>query len=150
MAFYTKEELVQRRKKTMENNEKKYYNNSQLIGAERGLVGGAQHKVLKLRFTAWDRTAKEQVTRYFTMFLTKENNERNRDTLQALGVTNVPGAVTFEAVQQLEGLGTRAVDLVETTNEAGYQNIKFVNPAKFGVKVFEMRPKQGSSSANPF
>lgn len=134
----------------MENNEKKYYNNSQLIGAERGFVGADQHKVLKLRFRAFDRTTKEQVTKFFTMFLTKENNERNRETLQSLGVTNVPGAVTFEAVQQLQGLGTKAVDLVETTNEAGYQNIKFVNPAKFGVKVFEMRPKQSGTQANPF
>jgi len=128
------------------NSEKTYFNRSACSGAERGTVGAGNHKVLKLRFATYDAAEKTHTNKFYTMFLTKENNDQNREVLQALGCEPVPAVVNFEAVGDLKGIGTRTVDLVETTNEAGYKNIKFINEPKFGTRVFDMRTETKASS----
>jgi len=120
----------------MEYKTRKYYNLSTLIGANRGEMKG--HKVLKLRFNVYDRDAKEQAKKYFTMFLSQENNDRNREILQHLGVEKPPAEVTLAAVENLNGLGARTVDLVTDTNDAGYENISFINEPRFGIKVHDL------------
>ena len=128
----------------MENKTRKYYNRSTLTGVERGTVGAAGHKVLKLRFTAWDRDTKEQVNKYHTMFLTQENNDRNQQTLMTLGVERPPEIVSFDEVARdgaLAGIGKNVVDLVAEENDAGYENVKYINEPKFDLKVFDMAPK---------
>ena len=130
----------------MENKERKYFNRSSLTSVERGTIGADGHKVLKLRFSSYDREKKEAVSKWFTMFLTKENNDRNAETLQTLGCTAIPPAVTYDACAELPGLGNNVVDLVTEVNEAGYENTKYINPPKFDLKVFDMKPK----GDNPF
>tara|TARA_R110002020_G_scaffold207256_2_gene412650 strand:- start:5155 stop:5586 length:432 start_codon:yes stop_codon:yes gene_type:complete len=125
----------------MEYKQRKYYNRSSLASAERGFVGEKQHKVLKLRFASYDREKKEGTSKFFTMFLTEENNERNRDTLHILGVSPVPAVVSFDNVDKLSGLGDNVVDLVAETNDAGYENVKYINKPKFDLKVFDMKAK---------
>jgi hypothetical protein len=120
----------------MENKQRKYFNRSSLVTAARGEVGEAKHKVLKLRFRTFDREAKEQVDKWFTMFLTQENNERNQETLRTLGVQSPPAVVSYDNVETLPGLGNNVVDLVAEVNEAGYENTKYINPPKFDMKVF--------------
>ena len=121
----------------MENNTKKYYNRSALTGAERAQL--KDYKVLKMRFSAYDADAKEQVSKWFTMFLTEENNDKNREILLHLGVENPPEVVSHDTIGDLNGLGLRTVDLVAETNDAGYENIKFINEPKFGQRVFDAR-----------
>jgi hypothetical protein len=123
----------------MENSTRKYYNRVALTGAQRGEVGASKHKVLKLRFSAWDPEAGEQCSKFYTMFLNEQNNERNREVLLHLGVEQPPPVVNFEAVADLNGLGTRTVDLVEEENEEGYANIKYINEPKFGQRVYDMK-----------
>ena len=128
----------------METKARKYYNRSSLVGASRGTVGQGEHKVLKLRFSAYDKDTKEPTQKFFTMFLTKENNDRNRETLQVLGVESPPEVVSFDNVKELPGLGNNVIDLVAETNEAGYENVKFINKPKFDMTVWDMKPKTDS------
>lgn len=123
----------------MENNNRVYNNRAGLTGAERGLAGS--YKVLKLRFAAWNAEKKIQEALWYTMFLTEENNDRNREVLQHLGVESPPEIISYETVPELKGLGTRTVDLVSEINEAGYSNVKYVNEPKFGQRVFDMTEK---------
>lgn len=118
----------------MEKKERKYYNRAAVTGANIQEKKG--YKLLNLRFSAWDSEAKEQVNKYFTMFLSEDNNERNQEHIRLLTGQEPPKFVTAEAVEKLSGLGLRTVDLVEETNDAGYANIKYINEPKFGVKVF--------------
>lgn len=119
-------------------NTRKYYNRAALTGAQRGEVGAANFKVLKLRFSTWDRDTSEQVSKFYTMFLTEENNERNKEVLKFLGVEQPPEIISFDAVKYLPGLGLRTVDLVAETGDAGYENVKYINEPKYGQNVFDM------------
>lgn len=129
-GIYTKEE-------NMENSTKKYYNRANLLFANKEVKG--EYKMLKLCFQTYDKEAKEPVQKYAALFLNSDNNERNQETLQHLGCTNVPDRVDFDSVEKLEGLGTRVVDLVAEDNEQGYENVKFINAPKFGVRVFDTK-----------
>lgn len=125
----------------MEQKERIYYNRSCLTSVQRGEVGADKHKVAKLIFSAYDRQKKEQVTRAYTMWLTQENNERNQETLQVLGVTAVPSIVNFEAFdEEIPGLGNNVVDLVAET-DGEYENVKYINPPKFDLKAWDMKKK---------
>lgn len=119
-------------------NKRKYYNRATLVNAKREIKG--DYKLLKMVFKVRDPEANEDVTKFFSMFLTQDSNDRNRETLQRLGVEKPPEAVTYDTVQSLEGLGTRVVDLVEEKN-GEYNNIKYINRPNFGVKVYDMKPK---------
>jgi len=138
----------------MENLEKKtrkFINRVALNGVEVGEVGAGNHKVAKFRFTAWDKEKKTNELKFFTMFLTEQSNERNRETLATLGVVNVPAEVTSEAMlKPLPGLGNRVVDLVEEENDAGYMNVKYINEVKFDMKAWPLRAKDGSGEGTPF
>jgi hypothetical protein len=126
----------------MENKNRKYFNRSSLTSAERATVGQAGHKVLKLAFQAFDREEKKPVRQFFTMFLTEENNERNRETLLHLGVQQPPEVCSYENLSgEIPGLGNNVVDLVAEENDAGYMNVKYVNPPKFDMKVWDAKPK---------
>jgi len=124
-----------------EQKERTYYNFSSLKNAQRGRVGEAEHPVLKLAFTAFDRQAKELTTKYATLFLTEENNDRNRETLQLLGVKKPPAVCNLDNMtdDNLVGLGSRTVDLVAEVNNAGYENVKYINEPKFSVRVWDMK-----------
>ena len=124
------------------NNEQKprtYYNRAGLTGSQAGHKG--QYPVLELRFSVWNKEEKAQQNKFHMLFLTEENNQKNRETLQLLGVDNVPEVVNVDAVKELRGLGFRTVDLVEETNDAGYANIKYINEPKYGQKVFDLEQK---------
>lgn len=137
MAFKTQEQLTELRKKKNMENDKKYFNRANLVNAQRGIKD--ESKFLNLMFSTYDPDKKEAVTKWHRMFLTQENNERNQEKLHALGVTDVPGIVSYDTVAKLSGLGTKTVDLVETPSTDGkYRNIAFINEPKFGVRVFDM------------
>lgn len=122
----------------MQQKERKYYNNAVLIKASRARVGQNELPALKLTFNVWDRDTKEQVKKFKTLFLTQENNERNQEIFQFLGVEDVPDVCNFEAMPELKKLGTRTVSLVEQENNNGYTEIAFINEDKFGVRVFDL------------
>ena len=134
--------IIKHNKEIMEQKQRKYYNRSSLTSVERGSVGAAGHKVLKMRFSSYDREKKEAVSKFFTMFLTEENNDRNRETLQILGATAPPAVCSYENLTgEIPGLGNNVIDLVAEDNEAGYENVKFINKPKFDMKVWDMKPK---------
>lgn len=122
----------------MQQKERKYYNNAVLIKASRARVGQNELPALKLTFNAWDRDAKEQVKKFKTLFLTEDNNERNQEIFQLLGVEDVPSVCNFDAMPDLQKLGTRTVSLVEQENNNGYTEIAFINEDKFGVRVYDL------------
>lgn len=120
----------------MENKQRKYYNRSSLQSRSKEVIKG-EHKVLKLKFLGVDRETKAPKFLWYTMFLTQENNERNQDTLKTLGCTAIPPMVTYDTVDELPGVGNNVIDLVSETNEAGYENMKYINEPKFDLKCFE-------------
>jgi len=138
--YYSPEELAEMRKQerneNMEKPQRTYYNRCRLLLAKLGTVGIAQHKVLKLKFDA--PTKKDETTTHWaTLFLNEKNNERNRETLQTLGLRAVPDVVSYDELEKadFDGLGDNVVDLVaEQSGE--YENIRFINNPKYSVKVF--------------
>lgn len=121
-----------------ENKPRTYDNLVNLTNAEIKLAGN--FKIMNLRFVTWNKTEKKHVNKFFRMFLTEENNDRNRATLQLLGVENPPEVISAETtLKDLPGLGYRTVDLVNEVNDAGYENVKYINEPRYGIKVWDNR-----------
>lgn len=120
----------------MDRKERIYFNRCRLLSAKLATSKSGEHKLLKLKF---DTPTKKEGTEihWATLFLNEKNNERNRETLQTLGVSAPPAVCSYDelAKTELVGLGSNVVDLVaEQSGE--YMNIKFVNEPRWGVKVY--------------
>ena len=113
--------------------ERVYYNRAKLVKIKTPEPRG-DFKTCDFMFAA--NTKDGELVRTYRLWLTEENNDRNRELLQILGAKNPPKIVNSETIAaEIPGLGDRLVDLVAETNEKGFENIKYVNEPKFAVKV---------------
>ena len=102
------------KKKNMDKPQRTYYNRCRLLFATLATSKNGQHKMLKLKFDPPPTRDGTSDAKWINLFLNEQNNERNRETLQRLGLRAVPETCSYHELEKadFDGLGDNLVDLV--------------------------------------